>query len=96
VSANAFEINFVNSVSPSDLFVVSPGVSFTSPGAFTNGMFEMQVSGLAGQSYVIQTSADLMNWIPLMTNVSVASPFTVVDPGAASYPLRFYRAFQKP
>jgi uncharacterized repeat protein (TIGR03806 family) len=96
VSANAFETNFVNSVAPSDLLVVLPGVSFTSPGSFANGMFEMQISGLPGQSYVIQTSTDLVSWIPLLTNVSATSPFTVVDPGAGNYPLRFYRAAQKP
>jgi uncharacterized repeat protein (TIGR03806 family) len=96
VSANAFETNFVNSVAPSDLIIVWPGVSFTAPGSFTNGKFEMQISGIPGQSYVIQTSTDLANWTPFQTNVSATSPFSVVDPGATNYPLRFYRAVQKP
>jgi uncharacterized repeat protein (TIGR03806 family) len=96
VSANAFETNFANSVAPSDLIIVLPGVSFTSAGSFTNGMFEMQISGLPGQSYIIQTSTDLVSWIPLMTNVSATSPFSVVDSGATNNPFRFYRAVQKP
>jgi hypothetical protein len=96
VSANAFETDFVNSVASSDLIIVTPGVSFTSPGSFSNGMFTMQISGLPGQSYVIQTSTDLVNWAPLLTNAAATSPFTAVDTGVTNGVDKFYRAVSKP
>jgi hypothetical protein len=96
VSASAFESSFVNSVAPSYLISVTPGISFLSPGLFTNGWFEMQVSGLPNRPYVFQTSTDLMNWSPLFTNSPVNSPFSVIDSNAANFPLRFYRTVQQP
>jgi mono/diheme cytochrome c family protein len=95
VSANAFETSLVNSVAPSDLFTILPGVLFTSAGSFTNGMFTLQLSGAPGQPFVIQTSTNLVNWIPLLTNLPAASPFSVTDAGASNNPTRFYRAIQK-
>jgi hypothetical protein len=96
VSANAFETGFINSVAPSYSFTILPGVSFTAPGFLTNGMFEMEISGLPGQSYVIQTSTDLVNWIPVMTNVPDTSPFYLAVPGATNGGNSFYRAIQLP
>jgi hypothetical protein len=95
VSANAFETGLINSVAPSDLFVIVPGVSFTAPGFFTNGMFELQLSGVPGQTFVIQTSTNLVDWIPLLTNVPAASPFSVTVVGASNNLSRFYRAVQQ-
>jgi len=96
VSANAFEANFINSVAPSDLFTIEPGVVFTSPGSFSNGMFVLQLSGVPGQTLEIQTSTNLQDWIPLLTNVPETSPFYLVDPGETNVGTRFYRAVQQP
>jgi hypothetical protein len=96
VSANAFETNFINSVAPSEQFTIVPGVSFTSLGYFTNGAFTVQLSGSPGRSFVIQTSADLVDWIPLMTNVPETSPFYLAVPGTTNVGGRFYRAIQLP
>jgi mono/diheme cytochrome c family protein len=95
VSANAFETNFITSVAPSDLFIIQPGVSFTAPGFFTNDMIELQLSGTPGQTFVIQTSTDLVNWIPVLTNVPAASPFSVTVAGASTNSSQFYRAVQQ-
>jgi hypothetical protein len=37
-----------------------------------------------------------MNWVPVSTNVPVASPFTVSDPQAGVFRYRFYRVLQQP
>ncbi|MDB6065208.1 MAG: pyrrolo-quinoline quinone [Pedosphaera sp.] len=78
------------------VFGTVPIVSFSSSGTFTNGGLQLQLSGLPGMTYVLQGSTDLSTWTPLATNVPSASPFFMVDPGASSFPYRFYRAQQMP
>ncbi|MDB6065209.1 MAG: hypothetical protein JWR26_1417, partial [Pedosphaera sp.] len=96
VCANAFAGGFNNSVAASAVFTILPNLVFSAPGGFTNGLFQVQLNGVAGRSYVLQASTNLVTWVPLSTNVPVASPFTLSDPGATNYPRRFYRAVQLP
>jgi hypothetical protein len=70
---------------------VPPLNNFFAPGFLPNGSFQMQYWAAAGQSYVLQTSSDLINWTPLSTNMPASVPFTLVDPGAAGASSRFYR-----
>jgi hypothetical protein len=62
----------------------------------TNETIQLQVSGLAGRSYILQASTNLSNWISLVTNRPVAAPFYLTDPAAANFPYRFYRIIQQP
>lgn len=71
-----------------------PGIG--SDGFTTNGTIQLQLSGLAGPSYILQASTNLSNWISLGTNVPVATPFLMLDPAATNFPHRFYRAVQQP
>ncbi|MDB6064022.1 MAG: hypothetical protein JWR26_230, partial [Pedosphaera sp.] len=96
VNANAFASGFNNSVAASAVFSILPNLVFSAPATLANGTFQVQLSGAAGKSYVLQGSTDLVTWVPLSTNVPVASPFTLSDPGATNYPHRFYRAIQLP
>ncbi|MDB6020243.1 MAG: hypothetical protein JWQ04_100, partial [Pedosphaera sp.] len=97
LSANAFLAGFNNSVANSAVFTILPGVIFTAPGHFDNtGTFQLSITGLANKSYLLQASSDLKTWVTLSTNVPSASPFTLSDPGATNFPLRFYRAVQLP
>ena len=73
-----------------------PLVSFTSPGHFSNGMFSLQASGMAGGSYVFQGTTNFLQWISLSTNLAPANPFNLLDPGATNFPYRFYRAIGQP
>jgi hypothetical protein len=67
------------------------------PGGFTtNGTMQLQLSGLAGRSYVLQAGSDLSDWISLGTNVPVAAPFYLFDPAATNFSCRFYRVIQQP
>jgi len=53
-----------------------------------NGTFQFNVTSLPGQTNVVQVSTNLINWVPLQTNVG---PFLFIDPNAPNYPVRFYR-----
>jgi len=59
-------------------------------------VFMLELSGLPGQSFVIQSSTNLVDWIPLMTNVPQTSPFSLAVPGTTNDGGRFYRAIQSP
>jgi hypothetical protein len=47
-------------------------------------MFELEISRSPGQSYVIQTSTDLVNWIPVTANVPEGSTFFLTIPVATN------------
>ena len=44
-----------------------------------SGQSNFNVSGIPGFSYVVEASADLVNWLPVQTNIA---PFTFAAPGA--------------
>jgi uncharacterized repeat protein (TIGR03806 family) len=96
VTANAYESGFTNSVAASALFTVQPNLAFSGPAGFTNGVFQLQLQGVAGQSYVLQATTNFSSWISVSTNVPATVPFYLSDPGASNYPYRFYRAVQSP
>ena len=91
VNANAFEATFNNSVATNNVFVIVPALYFTAPGAFGDGGFQVQLSGAADQNYILQASTDLVQWVPIATNLPSASPFYFTDPDATNFPYRFYR-----
>jgi len=96
VTVNAWEPGYTNSIATSSLFAIQPPVVFTGGYAITNAGLAFQVAGVAGKSYVLQTSTDLVNWISLSTNVAAATPFYLMDPAALAGRSRFYRAYQQP
>lgn len=70
---------------------------FLSPiNSFSNGGFQLQVSSVAGQSYVFQSSTDLVDWVSLSTNVAPSNMTTFIDIDASNFPYRFYRAIELP
>ena len=76
--------------SPAALTVVVPIVN-NAPG-YVNSQFSFNLSGLAGSSFVLETSTNLQNWLPLVTNVFGTNVFPFSDPASPVNPLRFYRA----
>ena len=70
------------------LTVIVPSAILSAPAYGAEGAFGFNVTGAAGNNYVISTSTNLVDWIPLETNTS---PFTFTDTNAVSVPSQFYR-----
>jgi mono/diheme cytochrome c family protein len=95
VTANAFEAGYVNSVVVSGLYTIVPPLNnFFAPEILANGSFQAQYWAPAGQTYILQTSADLLNWVPVSTNAPASTPFIWVDTRATNASVRFYRVVQ--
>jgi hypothetical protein len=56
------------------------------------GQFQLRVTAGSDVNYVIESSADLATWLPLITNS--ASPFIWLDSDVSNHAYRFYRARQ--
>jgi len=94
-AATAFDSYGIESDFSNETAIVVPSASATVAGTMTaatlsGGQFGFAVSGVAGRTYVVQASTDLVNWVAIQTNTA---PFTFVDPDTASYSKRFYRTF---
>ena len=95
VRAKAFESGFIESVAANATFTLRPPVLLSYP-HFTNTTFLLQVSGVAGKSYIFEATTNFTDWVSLSTNSAPANLFELMDPGATNYPLRFYRALELP
>ncbi|MGA2852645.1 MAG: protease pro-enzyme activation domain-containing protein [Verrucomicrobiota bacterium] len=58
--------------------------------AIGNGVFQFSVTSGANQTNVIQVSTNLVNWVPIYTNVG---PFTFTNAILPGHPVQFYRDF---
>jgi len=56
-----------------------------------NGAVSFQITGIDGQTYVIQASTNLVDWADLGTNVTSGGIVNFTDPNATNFPARFYR-----
>ena len=69
------------------------GISGASTLQLSNGQAVFQLNATRRQSFAVQGSTDLTNWVSFTTNSLTFSATTnVLDPGAGSYSNRFYRA----
>jgi fibronectin-binding autotransporter adhesin len=59
---------------------------------FDAGQFGFDVTGWAGQVVVIEVSANLLNWLPVLTNTLDTGLLHFSDPEPATPRGRFYRA----
>ena len=57
-----------------------------------SSQFHFRVSGAPGAAYVVEASADFVEWTPVFTNtVSSTGYFDFVETQAGNFPQRFYR-----
>jgi hypothetical protein len=77
-------------------FLTATPVFFNLSNSFAGGGFPLQVSSVAGQSYVFQSSTDLVHWVNLSTNVAPSNTVFYLDTNAANFPRQFYRAIELP
>jgi hypothetical protein len=65
--------------------------------SFNNGQFQFRLTtGTSGQTYVIEASTTLTNWVPISTNALPDCVLEFVDTNAVNFPYRFYRALLVP
>lgn len=80
-----------NAVNLGDLFTQ---LSITGAARLPNG-FQITMHGtVPGGIHVLESSSDLIHWIPVSTNMSGTNQWTTVDPGAMNLPQKFYRVRQ--
>ena len=63
------------------------------PSSSTGGQFQFSITGVPGFNYAIEASTNMVDWMPLATNMS---PFTFVDGDATNFPARYYRSVYLP
>ena len=56
------------------------------------GTLQVQFSGSDGSAYVVQTSSNLLDWIPVNTNYPVNGAFNFADNPPPGSPRWFYRS----
>lgn len=67
-----------------------------STSAYADGIFQLQVAGDVGPSYIIQSSTNLADWESLYTTNPAVMPFNWIDPNASNFPARFFRVNYNP
>jgi hypothetical protein len=61
-------------------------------GRVTNSVFPLRVFGQSGSSYAVETSTNLVNWMPRKTNIVIDTSFDYTDNVPGPQSRRFYRA----
>lgn len=77
-------------------FLTVNPVFLSSSNLFPAGDFQLQLSTVAGQSYVFQASTDLLHWDSLSTNLAPSNITIYLDSNATNFPARYYRALELP
>ena len=94
--AGTYTVTVTNSVGTASGTIAQVAVYATAaatlaPLARTAGSnFGLQVTGVPGYQYVVQTSTNLVNWISVTTNTA---PFNYQDTGSSPAGRRFYRTY---
>ncbi|HWD19438.1 MAG TPA: immunoglobulin domain-containing protein, partial [Verrucomicrobiae bacterium] len=83
--------NRFGAVPSSDATLLLDTLRFRAP-QLSGGVFQLHLSGVAGSTYVIETSTNLSTWIPLVSNNAANGFIDFSDTNAAANALRFYRA----
>jgi hypothetical protein len=60
----------------------------------TDGQFQFSLSGITGQTWILQFSTNLATWLPVMTNTLTNTSLNFLVPRSASH--GFYRALAVP
>lgn len=66
-------------------------MTFTGINAVGTGQLQISLSGDPGQSYVLQHSEDLLNWVPLITNTAPAATFSITIPATSASAGEYFR-----
>jgi hypothetical protein len=72
--------------------MVRPGAILSGNLGFRSNHFGFNLSGISGQSVIIEASTDLLDWLSLSTNALGSGAVYFSDPGSTNFTRRFYRA----
>lgn len=73
-----------------DTAIKIPGVVLN-VAAPTYGSFKLRASGVAGKSFVLLSSPNLVDWSPVLTNLNSAPVFEYADTNAVAHGCRFFK-----
>lgn len=59
----------------------------------SSGLFVVQLSGLSGKSYWIETSTNLVNWTIISTNILTSATANITNPVTGNPSRQFWRAY---
>ena len=101
--SNLFNVQVSDNGTPSlsatqsfSVFVSRPSQpGLTSP-RLTNGQFTLLISGDTGPDYTVQSSTNLVDWLPIYSTNSPALPFQFLDSNSSNFSRRFYRVLLGP
>jgi hypothetical protein len=89
--------NFAGSVTGivATVSVATP-VQVTAGIVVSNSTSMFRLSGGAGRAYVIEASSNLIQWLPVYTNIETFAPLQFFDAASSGTPRRFYRVMPWP
>jgi hypothetical protein len=89
--------NFAGSVTGvvATVTVAAP-VQVTAGLVVSNGVSMFRLGGGAGRSYVIEASSNLLQWLPVHTNIATFGPLQFLEPASTGSSQRFYRVLPWP
>ena len=93
-TAKAFDNLGATTTSVAVNIFVQTNATITSSALLPGGSFQFTLNGIAGQTYAIEASSNLLDWSALFTNVAPADVFNVTDATSTNALRRFYRTRQ--
>jgi len=98
VAANEYDLNPEDNAAQTVATVLNVAPArLTGEYSTAAGVFQLLLSGQSGQTYIIQTSTNLMDWANVLTNVAALNgTVKYTDPTASNAVHRFYRGLRVP
>jgi alpha-L-arabinofuranosidase len=78
------------------LFTFAPGPAMLSALGVQSAQVQLGLQGQSNATYVIQRSADLVNWISISSNTLAGNTATINVPVLTNFPQQYYRAVWQP
>jgi uncharacterized delta-60 repeat protein len=66
------------------------------PSRISAGVFSLDVAAIAGKTYGVEASTNLVKWSLVMSTNAAVDNFTFQDPGVSQVSRRFFRVFKSP
>jgi len=82
------EIQLLYEYEASSPMIITDDGSF----GFQSNVFGFNVAGAYATKIAVDSSTNLVNWVPLVTNSVNGTPFYFSDSASSNSPTRFYRA----